>query len=105
MEKIVNIKNYFIKLTYIDKVLYIDSLQISKIFNRKHEQIVEFVNELPIDDFTNKNIKYKNNHTLLTRDGFMILVSRINDKHSYKNKVATLEAFDLMLDYISKNNL
>lgn len=105
MQKIVNVRDLSIELHCINRVLYIDSLEISKIFNRSHEQIIKFINELPIDDFTNKNIIYKNNNILITRDGFAMFIANTNDKHSYISTITILEAFDLMLDYISKNNL
>lgn len=81
------------------------SLSVAAVFNKRHDNIIAKINELPQDEFNALNFKaveYKDKKGELrpcynlTRDGFSLLVMGFTGEKAYKFKVEFIKAFNEM---------
>ncbi|EDP6814197.1 hypothetical protein GL567_01205 [Campylobacter lari] len=78
---------------------------MAAVFNKRHDNIIAKINELPQDEFNALNFKaveYKDKKGELrpcynlTRDGFSLLVMGFTGEKAYKFKVEFIKAFNEM---------
>ncbi|WP_139451849.1 Rha family transcriptional regulator [Campylobacter armoricus] len=81
------------------------SLSVAAVFNKRHDNIIAKINELPQDKFNALNFKaveYKDKKGELrpcykiTRDGFSLLVMGFTGEKAYKWKIEFIKAFNEM---------
>ncbi|WHP46368.1 Rha family transcriptional regulator [Mannheimia bovis] len=96
-----------------------DSLTVSLVFGKSHRNVLRTIKNLDIPDeyrllnFEQTDIERKNPSggkpikspvIEMTKDGFLILVMGFTGKKAMKFKIAYIEAFNKMADYILNNN-
>ncbi|PAF53277.1 hypothetical protein BKH42_06920 [Helicobacter sp. 13S00482-2] len=95
-------------LDVIDNKIYVSSLEIARVFEKRHDNIIKSIESLPNDSFRllnfevseevrkngifEKPTKYYN----LTRDGFSLLVMSFTGSKAYFWKTAFIDAFNKM---------
>lgn len=89
--------------------VFATSLDVAKVFDKNHRDILAKIAELPQDDFTERNFplsEYKDNsgktnkmHNL-TRDGFSMLVMGFTGTKAYQWKIQFIDAFNKMEEHI-----
>ena len=93
------------------------SLIVSEYFNKNHQHVTRDIRKLEKEiDVSNfgqmfSKLKYKDKYSreqemyVMNRDGFMLLVMGFTGKKALQVKLKFIEAFNLMEDYIKKNEL
>ncbi|EOH4996053.1 Rha family transcriptional regulator [Campylobacter jejuni] len=94
-----------ISLNIKENQVFINSLDLAKVFNKNHRHILETAKNQPQNDFTESNFilsTYKDKKGELrpcynlTRDGFSLLVMGFTGEKAYKWKVEFIKAFNEM---------
>ncbi|MFY4691387.1 Rha family transcriptional regulator [Campylobacter jejuni] len=89
----------------MENKVFINSLFLAKVFDKKHTHILDSIKALPNDEFTQPNFRLSNytdstGRTLpcynLTRDAFSLLVMGFTGEKAYKWKVEFIKAFNEM---------
>jgi phage regulatory protein, rha family len=109
MENLI-INDQEIKLEVADDQIWTTSLQIADVFEKRHDNILAKIDELPQDDFRALNFKEterkakfgaverSKRYFLVSKDGFTLLAMSFNGERFYKFKVAYINAFNAMAD-------
>jgi phage regulatory protein, rha family len=109
MENLI-INDQEIKLEVADDQIWTTSLQIADVFEKRHDNILAKIDELPQDDFRALNFKEterkakfgaverSERYFLVSKDGFTLLAMSFNGERFYKFKVAYINAFNAMAD-------
>ena len=101
MDNIIKINNNIVEFTNKDEKVYVSSRDVAKVFEKRHDNIIRAVEQLPNDDFRQLNFelsKYTKDlqdgsgvHSykeyLLTRDGFSTLFSNERNKNSLEKRL------------------
>lgn len=97
-----------------------DSQTVAKVFGKRHDNVLQMVRSLEIpDDYRLLNFQetktYRKNPKggkdiaspviEMTKDGFIILVMGFTGKKAMQFKIAYIEAFNKMADYILHNEI
>lgn len=104
------INGRLVKFEVIQGQIFATSLDISKVFEKRHDNILAQIRSLPKDDFTLLNFKEtakntriqasggyrKDKYYNITRDGFSLLVMGFTGKKAYEWKIAFINAFNKM---------
>ncbi|EAH6084652.1 phage antirepressor Ant [Campylobacter jejuni] len=94
-----------ISLNIKENQVFINSLDLAKVFNKNHRHILETAKNQPQNDFTESNFilsTYKDKKGELrpcynlTRDGFSLLVMGFTGEKAYKWKIEFIKAFNEM---------
>ncbi|EOJ7822069.1 Rha family transcriptional regulator [Campylobacter coli] len=94
-----------INLEIMKNQVFINSLDLAKVFNKNHRHILQTTKNQPQNDFTESNFilsTYKDKKGELrpcynlTRDGFSLLVMGFTGEKAYKWKVEFIKAFNEM---------
>ncbi len=107
MSALVLINSVEVEFKSRDESVFIDSLALSKVFEKRHDHILKAVENLPNDEF--KFINFEKTQYLdkqgkprpcynLTKDGFCLLVMGFTGEKAYKFKVEFINAFNKLLD-------
>lgn len=103
-----------IKLEVADDQIWTTSLQIADVFEKRHDNILAKIDELPQDDFRALNFKEterkakfgaverSERYYLVSKDGFTLLAMSFNGERFYKFKTAYINAFNVMQAELSK---
>lgn len=117
MDNIIKINNNIVEFTNKDEKVYVSSRDVAKVFEKRHDNIIRAVEQLPNDDFRQLNFelsKYTKDlqdgsgvHSykeyLLTRDGFSMLVMGFTGAKAYQWKKAFINAFNQMEQALRNN--
>ncbi|EAL3860821.1 phage antirepressor Ant [Campylobacter coli] len=99
------INNVEVNLNIKENKVFINSLDLAKVFNKNHRHILQTTKNQPQNDFTESNFilsTYKDKKGELrpcynlTRDGFSLLVMGFTGQKAYKWKVEFIKAFNEM---------
>lgn len=113
MENLI-INDQEIKLEVADGQIWTTSLQIAEVFEKRHDNILAKIDELPQDDFrvlnfkeTERKAKFgaverSERYYLVSKDGFTLLAMSFNGERFYKFKTAYINAFNVMQAELSK---
>jgi phage regulatory protein, rha family len=113
MENLI-INDQEIKLEVADDQIWTTSLQIAEVFEKRHDNILAKIDELPQDDFRALNFKEterkakfgaverSERYYLISKDGFTLLAMSFNGERFYKFKTAYINAFNVMQAELSK---
>ncbi|ECL2722723.1 Rha family transcriptional regulator [Campylobacter coli] len=94
-----------INLEIMKNQVFINSLDLAKVFNKNHRHILQTTKNQPQNDFTESNFilsTYKDKKGELrpcynlTRDGFSLLVMGFTGEKAYKWKIEFIKAFNEM---------
>lgn len=105
------INNCEVELLAVRSKIFTTSLQIAEVFEKRHDNVLAKISELPSDEFTRLNFKvseyvdstgrklpmYK-----ITKDGFALLVMGFTGERAYKWKIEYIKAFNLMQEELLK---
>lgn len=100
MEKLASIDNRLIAFIEKDGIAFISTLNLSIIFNKRHDLIIDFIKTLPAGEFFEKNFKQDNEAYLISKDGFCLLSACLTHKRAHICKIDILRAFDKMSELI-----
>ena len=107
MSALVLINSVEVEFKSRDESVFIDSLALSKVFEKRHDHILRNIENLPNDEFRalnfNKSDYLDSRGRLqpcynLTKDGFCLLVMGFTGEKAYKFKVEFINAFNKLLD-------
>ncbi|HEC1884097.1 TPA: Rha family transcriptional regulator [Campylobacter jejuni] len=99
------INNVEVNLNIKENKVFINSLDLAKVFNKNHKDVLETIKNQPQNDFTESNFilsTYKDKKGELrpcynlTRDAFSLLVMGFTGKKAYKWKIEFIKAFNEM---------
>ncbi|EAL5417577.1 phage antirepressor Ant [Campylobacter coli] len=99
------INNVEVNLNIKENKVFINSLDLAKVFNKNHRHILQTTKNQPQNDFTESNFilsTYKDKKGELrpcynlTRDGFSLLVMGFTGEKAYKWKILFIKAFNEM---------
>ncbi|EAJ4648343.1 phage antirepressor Ant [Campylobacter coli] len=99
------INNVEVSLNIKENKVFINSLDLAKVFNKNHKDVLETTKNQPQNDFTESNFilsTYKDKKGELrpcynlTRDGFSLLVMGFTGEKAYKWKIEFIKAFNEM---------
>ncbi|WP_059432201.1 Rha family transcriptional regulator, partial [Campylobacter hyointestinalis] len=99
------INNINVNFEVVNERVFINSLELSKVFEKNHANILRTINNLLDDDFKSQNfIKHSYIDTTgrllpcynLTRDGFSLLVMGFTGQKAYRWKIEFIKAFNKM---------
>ncbi|EAL8651996.1 hypothetical protein DYR80_03930 [Campylobacter coli] len=99
------INNVEVNLNIKENKVFINSLDLAKVFNKNHKDVLETTKNQPQNDFTESNFilsTYKDKKGELrpcynlTRDGFSLLVMGFTGEKAYKWKIEFIKAFNEM---------
>ncbi|EJB5886138.1 Rha family transcriptional regulator [Campylobacter coli] len=99
------INNVEVNLNIKENKVFINSLDLAKVFNKNHKDVLETTKNQPQNDFTESNFilsTYKDKKGELrpcykiTRDAFSLLVMGFTGEKAYKWKVEFIKAFNEM---------
>ncbi|EHJ7774714.1 Rha family transcriptional regulator [Campylobacter coli] len=99
------INNVEVNLNIKENQVFINSLDLAKVFNKNHRHILQTTKNQPQNDFTESNFilsTYKDKKGELrpcynlTRDGFSLLVMGFTGEKAYKWKIEFIKAFNEM---------
>ncbi|MBR8463644.1 Rha family transcriptional regulator [Campylobacter sp. faydin G-24] len=105
MSNVVLINNQSVSFEVVGYQTYTTSLDIASVFEKRHDNILAQIRELPQDDFNAlnfKEIKYQDQKGelrpcyKLTRDGFSLLVMGFTGEKAYRWKIEFINAFNKM---------
>ncbi|MFY4690904.1 Rha family transcriptional regulator [Campylobacter jejuni] len=97
-----------INFEIVKNQVFINSLDLAKVFNKRHDNIIQTIENLPQDDFKTLNFEISSSIRKnglfekdtkfynLTRDGFSLLVMGFTGEKAYKWKIAFINAFNEM---------
>ena len=94
-----------VNFSITDERVFINSLELSKVFEKDHSNVLKAIDKLPNDDFKSQNFKYdsyfdkkseQRRMINLTRDGFSLLVMGFTGQKAYRWKIEFIKAFNLM---------
>ncbi|MBR8461514.1 Rha family transcriptional regulator [Campylobacter sp. faydin G-140] len=103
--KAVIINDINVNFKVSDERVFISSLELGQVFEKRHDSVLRVINKLPNDEFKNQNFAKhsyidKTGRVLpcynLTRDGFSLLVMGFTGEKAYKWKVEFIKAFNIM---------
>lgn len=107
MSALININNVEVEFLTNNESIFINSLDLSKVFEKRHDAILRDISNLPRDNFNALNFKaveYLDKQGKprpcynLTKDGFCLLVMGFTGEKAYKFKVEFIKAFNRLLD-------
>ncbi|EKL5123367.1 Rha family transcriptional regulator [Campylobacter coli] len=99
------INNVEVNLNIKENKVFINSLDLAKVFNKNHRHILQTTKNQPQNDFTKSNFilsTYKDKKGELrpcynlTRDGFSLLVMDFTGEKAYKWKIEFIKVFNEM---------
>ncbi|EAI5958774.1 Rha family transcriptional regulator [Campylobacter jejuni] len=99
------INNVEVNLNIKENKVFINSLDLAKVFNKNHRHILQTTKNQPQNDFTESNFilsTYKDKKGELrpcynlTRDGFSLLVMGFTGEKAYKWKIEFIKVFNEM---------
>ncbi|EJA9534247.1 Rha family transcriptional regulator [Campylobacter coli] len=99
------INNVEVNLNIKENKVFINSLDLAKVFNKNHKDVLETTKNQPQNDFTESNFilsTYKDKKGELrpcynlTRDGFSLLVMGFTGEKAYKWKIEFIKVFNEM---------
>ncbi|EKO4740233.1 Rha family transcriptional regulator [Campylobacter coli] len=99
------INNVEVNLNIKENKVFINSLDLAKVFNKNHKDVLETTKNQPQNDFTESNFilsTYKDKKGELrpcynlTRDAFSLLVMGFTGEKAYKWKILFIKAFNEM---------
>ncbi|EAI8333755.1 phage antirepressor Ant [Campylobacter coli] len=99
------INNVEVNLNIKENKVFINSLDLAKVFNKNHKDVLQTTKNQPQNDFTESNFilsTYKDKKGELrpcynlTRDGFSLLVMGFTGEKAYKWKIEFIKAFNEM---------
>lgn len=103
-----------VKLEVVDDEIFSTSLQIAEVFEKRHDNVLQAIYNLPDDDFRRANFKEsakvrkngvfdkETKYYNITKDGFTLLVMGFTGEKAYKWKVEYIKAFNLMKELLEK---
>lgn len=107
MSALININNVEVEFLTNNESIFINSLDLSKVFEKRHDAILRDISNLPRDNFNALNFKaveYLDKQGKprpcynLTKDGFCLLVMGFTGEKAYKFKVEFIKAFNRLLN-------
>ncbi|WP_169785164.1 Rha family transcriptional regulator [Campylobacter curvus] len=105
MTQLITINNQQISLETKGERVFTTSLDIAKVFEKRHKNVLQTITGLPQDAFTGLKIKpseYTDSTGRglpmynITRDGFAMLVMGFTGSKAYQWKTEYIKAFNLM---------
>lgn len=110
----VTINNIDVNFSITDERVFISSLELSQVFEKRHDRILRAIRNLPQDFFTECNFALseytdKTGRILpmykITRDGFSLLVMGFTGEKAYKWKIEFIKAFNMMEAELRKKQI
>lgn len=107
MSALVFINSIEVEFKRRDENIFINSIDLGKVFKKEHKNILQLIENLPNDEFRalnfNKSDYLDSRGRLqpcynLTKDGFCLLVMGFTGEKAYKFKVEFIKAFNRLLD-------
>lgn len=107
MSALVLINNVKVEFLTNSENIFINSLDLGKVFEKAHRSVLRDISNLPDDEFKFSNFiksEYLNSQNKkqpcynLTKDGFCLLVMGFTGEKAYKFKVEFIKAFNRLLD-------
>lgn len=107
MSALISINNVEVEFKSRDESVFIDSLALSNVFEKRHDHILRDIENLPNDEFKFSNFiksEYLNSQNKkqpcynLTKDGFCLLVMGFTGEKAYKWKIEFIKAFNRLLN-------
>lgn len=107
MSALIFINNIEVEFKSRDENIFINSIDLGKVFKKEHKNILQLIENLPNDEFKllnfNKSDYLDSRGRLqpcynLTKDGFCLLVMGFTGEKAYKFKVEFINAFNKLLD-------
>ena len=107
MSALVFINSTEVEFKRRDENIFINSIDLGKVFKKEHKNILQLIENLPNDEFRalnfNKSDYLDSRGRLqpcynLTKDGFCLLVMGFTGEKAYKFKVEFIKAFNRLLD-------
>lgn len=107
MSALVLINSVEVEFLENNENIYINSLDLGRVFEKRHIHILRDIRNLPDDEFKFSNFiksEYLNSQNKkqpcynLTKDGFCLLVMGFTGEKAYKFKVEFIKAFNRLLD-------
>jgi Rha family phage regulatory protein len=121
LQRVQEIQNNLLGVTAIDGIAMVSSRTIAEIFEKRHDNVLRDINSLlkieetgKCAEFSRLNFKpsyYKDSQGkkqpeyLLTRDGFALLAMGFTGKRAMRFKIAYIERFNEMEQFIQSRNL
>ncbi|QKF64516.1 Rha family transcriptional regulator [Campylobacter corcagiensis] len=108
MSALVTINNIEVEFINSGDEIFITSLQVAEVFEKRHADTIRAIENLPDDDFRRRNFAFTERtakfgavvrsepYYNLTKDGFSLLVMGFTGEKAYKFKVAYINAFNKM---------
>lgn len=105
MSALIPINNVEVSFEVVGGEIFANSLQIAKVFEKRHDNILKAVDNLPDDEFKSENFKFdsyfdkkgeQRRKANLTRDGFSLLVMGFTGEKAYRWKIEFIKAFNMM---------
>ncbi|ECQ0731776.1 hypothetical protein FYV79_06070 [Campylobacter coli] len=102
------INNVEVNLNIKENKVFINSLDLAKVFNKRHDNIIQTIENLPQDEFKTLNFEISSSirknglfekdtkFYKLTRDAFSLLVMGFTGEKAYKWKIEFIKAFNEM---------
>ncbi|WP_277934237.1 Rha family transcriptional regulator, partial [Campylobacter hyointestinalis] len=102
------INNINVNFEVVNERVFINSLELSKVFEKDHKNILRLIENLPNDEFRLLNFKETERTAKfgavtrserfynLTRDGFSLLVMGFTGQKAYRWKIEFIKAFNKM---------
>lgn len=107
MSALVLINSVEVEFLENNENIYINSLDLGRVFEKRHIHILRDIRNLPNDEFKFSNFiksEYLNSQNKkqpcynLTKDGFCLLVMGFTGEKAYKFKVEFIKAFNRLID-------
>ena len=107
MSALVLINSVEVEFLENNESIYINSLDLGRVFEKRHDNILRDISNLPNDEFKFSNFiksEYLNSQNKkqpcynLTKDGFCLLVMGFTGEKAYKFKVEFIKAFNRLID-------
>lgn len=107
MSALISINNVEVEFLTNNENIFINSLDLGKVFGKEHKTVLRNIENLPNDEF--KFINFEKTQYLdkkgelrpcynLTKDGFCLLVMGFTGERAYKFKVEFIKAFNRLLN-------
>lgn len=107
MSALVLINSVEVEFLTNNESIYINSLDLGRVFEKRHDHILRDISNLPDDEFKFSNFiksEYLSSQNKkqpcynLTKDGFCLLVMGFTGEKAYKFKVEFIKAFNKRLN-------
>lgn len=107
MSALVLINSVEVEFLTNNESIYINSLDLGRVFEKEHKNIIRDIKALPMDEFNQLNfepVEYMDKKGELrpcynlTKDGFCLLVMGFTGEKAYKFKVEFIKAFNKLID-------